>query len=137
MDLQLQGKAAVVTGGSRGIGYATARYLCAEGAQVALLARDRPRLDAAVSRLRQEGGTVAGFVADTAHDGAVHTAIGSVVAEFGTVDILVNGAARPSAAGSLLADLDDHELRAEVETKVLGYLRCARAAAPYMIESGW
>ena len=55
------------------------------------------------------------------------------------MDILVNNAAQPAAPGSprALADVDDDDLLAAIDTKVLGYLRCARAAAPYMIDQGW
>ncbi|HEY5333288.1 MAG TPA: SDR family oxidoreductase, partial [Solirubrobacterales bacterium] len=61
------------------------------------------------------------------------------VDELGGVDILVNSAASPSGpqAASSLAELRDEELRVELETKVLGYLRCARAVAPHMVAAGW
>ncbi len=65
--------------------------------------------------------------------------ITAAVADLGGIDILVNAAAQPARpdAARHLADVADDDLRAEIETKVLGYLRTARAAAPYMIEQGW
>ncbi len=63
----------------------------------------------------------------------------AVVDAWGGVDVLVNAAARPASSAPVpaLADLEDDALRAEVETKVLGYLRCARAVAPHMTGQGW
>lgn len=77
--------------------------------------------------------------ADTTDDASVRAMVASTVAELGGVDILVNAAARPAggSAPPRLADLTDDALRAELETKVLGYLRCARAVAPHMIEQNW
>jgi NAD(P)-dependent dehydrogenase (short-subunit alcohol dehydrogenase family) len=140
VDLQLTGKRAVVTGGSRGIGYAIASALAAEGADLALLARDPARLDAAAGQLAAaHGRRVLALTADTTDDAAVRAAIARTAGELGGVDILVNNAAEPATPGSprALADVDDAYLLAAIDTKVLGYLRCARAAAPYMIDQGW
>jgi NAD(P)-dependent dehydrogenase (short-subunit alcohol dehydrogenase family) len=139
MDLQLAGKRAVVTGGSRGIGSAIASALAAEGADVALLARDPGRLAAAAKELSRTGRRVLTLAADTTDDTAVRDAIAHTVTELGGVDILVNNAADPAGPGTprALADLVDADLLAAVDAKVLGYLRCARAAAPHMIAQGW
>jgi NAD(P)-dependent dehydrogenase (short-subunit alcohol dehydrogenase family) len=99
MDLYLAGKRAVVTG-SRGIGFAIADTLAAEGADVAVLARDPDRLEAASRRLRERGRRVLALVADTTDDEAVRAAIARTVEEFGGVDILVNAAAEPARASS-------------------------------------
>jgi NAD(P)-dependent dehydrogenase (short-subunit alcohol dehydrogenase family) len=139
VDLQLTGKRAIVTGGSRGIGYAAAAALVTEGADVALVARDGAALDDAADRLSGHGRRVLAVVADTSADDSVRAMVARVVAEFGGVDVLVNAAAKPASPGPVprLADITDDDLRAEVETKVLGYLRCARAVAPHMVEQGW
>lgn len=139
MDLELTGKRAVVTGGSRGIGHAVADALAAEGADVVLVARGQATLDAAAARIRRHGHRVLALAADTTDDDSVRRVIAATAAELGGVDILVNAAAQPAVPGRPrpLADLADDDLRAEIETKVLGYLRTARAAAPYMIEQGW
>jgi NAD(P)-dependent dehydrogenase (short-subunit alcohol dehydrogenase family) len=139
MDLYLSGKRAVITGGSRGIGFAIADALAVEGAEIAILARDADRLEAAAGQLRRHGGRVLARPADTTDDKAVRAAIAQVAEEFGGVDILVNNAATPAGAAAPrdLADLVDDDILAAFDTKVLGYLRTARAAAPYMIDQGW
>jgi NAD(P)-dependent dehydrogenase (short-subunit alcohol dehydrogenase family) len=138
VDLELTGKRAVVTGGSRGIGLAVADQLAAEGAAVALVARDKAALEEAAARVERHGTTVLVHATDTRDDAAVRAMVEDVVGALGGVDILVNAAAQP-AGGPVppLADLPDDALRAEMETKVLGYLRCARAVAPHMVAAGW
>ncbi len=74
MDLQLVNKRAVVTGASRGIGYAVADTLAAEGADVALVARDQAALDAAAARIGRHGHRVLALSADTTDDAAVRVA---------------------------------------------------------------
>jgi NAD(P)-dependent dehydrogenase (short-subunit alcohol dehydrogenase family) len=138
MDLQLTGKRAIVTGASRGIGFAVAAVLAGEGADVVLVARNQPALDDAATRL-PEGGRALPIAADTNDDAAVRAMVARTMAELGGVDILVNAAAQPGSAGPPrpLADTVDDDLRADIETKVLGYLRCARAVAPHMTAQGW
>jgi NAD(P)-dependent dehydrogenase (short-subunit alcohol dehydrogenase family) len=123
---------AIVTGGSRGIGLATARVLAAEGADVALVARDQATLDRAAEELAGSSGrTVIGVVADTGQDAAVTAMVDEVVSRLGGVDVLVNNAARPNRG-----TLTDDDLEAEINVKVRGYLRCARAVAPHMAAAG-
>jgi NAD(P)-dependent dehydrogenase (short-subunit alcohol dehydrogenase family) len=139
MDLQLTGKRAIVTGASRGIGLAVADRLAAEGAHVALVARGAQALADAAARVRRHGTPVLVCPADTTDDAAVRAMVAEVAGAFGGVDVLVNAAARPASSAPVpaLADLADDALRVEVETKVLGYLRCARAVAPHMAAAGW
>ncbi|MDQ1724441.1 MAG: hypothetical protein QOG52_1469 [Frankiaceae bacterium] len=139
MDLQLRGKRVIVTGGNRGIGLAIADLLAAEGADVALVARDLEALQAAAARIAAHGTRVVAVQADTTDDEAVRAMVDSVVGELGGVDILVNAAATPSSSNATptLATLSDDALHAELDTKVVGYLRCARAVAPHMAASGW
>ena len=134
MDLQLAEARAIVTGGSRGIGLAVARGLRAEGARVAIVARHEERLRAAAAELGPE---VLAVPADTTDDAAVRAMVEEVVGAWGGVDVLVNAAAQP-AGGPVpaLADLTDAEVQADFDTKVLGYLRCARAVAPHMTAQG-
>ncbi|TWH44263.1 SDR family NAD(P)-dependent oxidoreductase [Rhodococcus rhodochrous] len=140
MDLGLRSSRAIVTGGSRGIGLTVARGLVAEGAKVVLVARDENQLDAAADRLRatQPGADVRVVPADTTDAVSVQGMVDQVVAAWGGVDVLVNCAAQPSfsSAPVALADLRDTDVAADFDTKVLGYLRCARAVAPHMIAQG-
>ncbi|GAA0947497.1 SDR family NAD(P)-dependent oxidoreductase [Pseudonocardia zijingensis] len=139
MDLQLSGARAIVTGGSRGIGLAVARGLVAEGARVTLVARDEQRLDTAADALRlaTPDADVRAVPADTTDDASVRAMVDGVAAAWGGVDVLVNAAAEPATgAAPALADLTDAEVAADFDTKVLGYLRCARAVAPHMTTQG-
>jgi NAD(P)-dependent dehydrogenase (short-subunit alcohol dehydrogenase family) len=134
VDLELTGRRAVITGGSRGIGLAIGRALAAEGADVALVARTEDVLARAAQDVARESGrTVIAVPADTGDDASVATMVGLVVAQLGGVDILVNAAATPATG----APFSDDNLEAEINVKVRGYLRCARAVAPLMVESGW
>ena len=134
VDLELTGRRAVVTGGSRGIGLAIGRALAAEGADVALVARTEDVLERAAEEVARESGRkVIGVPADTGDDASVATMVGLVVAQLGGVDILVNAAATPATG----APFTDDNLEDEINVKVRGYLRCARAVAPLMVESGW
>jgi NAD(P)-dependent dehydrogenase (short-subunit alcohol dehydrogenase family) len=132
MDLELTGRRAVVTGASRGIGLAVARALAAEGADVALIARDRERLQAASADVRRAGVRALAVVCDTGSHDAVAAMAQTVTAELGDVDILVNCAAKVNTGPMRDEDLDEH-----LNIKVKGYLRCARAFAPGMAERGW
>jgi NAD(P)-dependent dehydrogenase (short-subunit alcohol dehydrogenase family) len=134
MDLGLTGKRALVTGGSRGIGLAVARSLAAEGADVALIARGAEAVGRAAADLARESGrTVIGVAADTGDDASVTAAVATIVERLGGVDILVNAAATPNTGKPLQEDA----LEAEINVKVRGYLRTARAVAPLMVAEGW
>lgn len=139
MDLELKGKVAIVTGGSRGIGKAVAKELAREGVDVALLARDAAALDAAAGEIARETGAKArGFKADTGDDASVRAAVADVIAAFGHVDILVNAAAQPGgqAKPPALGEITDDHFWADMNVKVMGYLRTAREVAPHMAKQG-
>ena len=141
MDLQLLGKRALVTGGSRGIGKAIARALALEGCDVALLARGAQPLAATAAELAQASGrAVIGVVADTTDDAQVTAAVAEAVGRLGGgIDILVNAAAEPAgyAAPPRLAEITGSFFQREMDIKVMGYLRCARAVAPHMQTQRW
>jgi NAD(P)-dependent dehydrogenase (short-subunit alcohol dehydrogenase family) len=134
VDLELTGRRALVTGGSSGIGLAVARSLAAEGVDVALVARGEEALARAAQDVANVGGRrVIWAVADTGDDAAVAAMVSSVTSQLGGVDILVNAAATPATG----APFTDDDLEREINVKVRGYLRCARAVAPQMVERGW
>jgi NAD(P)-dependent dehydrogenase (short-subunit alcohol dehydrogenase family) len=139
MDLELSGKAAIVTGGSRGIGKAVARELARERVSVTIAARSREALEATAAELAEETGSrVEPFVADTRDVSAVRAMVDSAVAAFGGVDILVNCAAPVgSSVAFRLPEVTDDALLGQLDVKVLGYLRCIQAVAPHMVRKGW
>ena len=140
MDLELAGKAAIVTGGSHGIGKAIARELAREGVAVAITARDETVLAATARELGAETGqAVVPLTVDTGDGESVRGMVGAAVGALGRLDILVNCAARPGgqAPPPKLAEITDELFWDDVNVKVLGYLRCAREAAPHMIAGGW
>lgn len=140
MDLELHGKRALVSGGSRGIGKAVALSLAREGADVAITARDKAVLEQAAEEIDAAGpGRVFATPVDTADDASVRAMGEAVLGAFGGIDILVNCAAR--AGGTLPTPRFDGVSKElmfeEIDVKVLGYLRCIQAVAPSMIASGW
>jgi NAD(P)-dependent dehydrogenase (short-subunit alcohol dehydrogenase family) len=140
MDLELAGKRALVTGGSRGIGKAIARELAREGADIAIAARDQARIDATVAELASESGRrVVGVSVDTRDGESVAAMVQACAAALGGIDILVNAAAQPGGQqpAPRWDGVTGEALFEEIRVKVLGYLRVAQAAAPYMIASGW
>lgn len=140
MDLELTGKRAIVTGGSRGIGKAIARALAAEGCDVVICARSREALEETARTLADETGRrIVPVVADTGSTDSVRTMVDAAVRELGGVDILVNNAAQPGGQAPVpsLSGITEDAFNADVNVKVLGYLRCAQAVAPHMISQGW
>jgi NAD(P)-dependent dehydrogenase (short-subunit alcohol dehydrogenase family) len=140
MELELRDKAAIVTGGSRGIGKAIARELALEGVDVAIVARGADALEATAAELREETGRrIVPVVADTGSDESVRAMVAQAVEALGRVDILVNAAAQPGgqATPPKLAEITDEAFWADMNVKVMGYLRCAREVAPHLVRQGW
>ena len=139
MDLQLKGKTAFITGGSMGIGKAAALELAREGVDVAIAARRMPLLEGAAAELRRSleavpgAGRIVPVAVDTTQMDSVSSAIATAAAAMGRVDILVNGAAHPGGlVRGELAEADPAGLLQDIDIKVVGYFRCAKAVAPYM-----
>src|SRR6266404_1970037 len=139
MDLKLQGKKAIVTGGSRGMGRAIARQLAREGCDVAIGARTTGPLCEAAAEIAQETGRrIVPLVVDTLNGESISGFVSQAVDALGGVHILVNSAAR--VGGTIPDNMDaisDEQIVRDFEEKFLGYYRCAREAAPYMKQAGW
>jgi len=135
MDLGLRGKAALVTGGSKGIGKAVARGLATEGARVAICARTKAELDATATELaRETSGEVVGVAGDLTREADVQRIVEAVVARFGRIDVLVNNAG--AAPGGLLLDLTEADWEQALQLKFMGYVRCMKAVIPHMLRQG-
>jgi NAD(P)-dependent dehydrogenase (short-subunit alcohol dehydrogenase family) len=140
MELELTGKTAIVTGGSRGIGKAIARELAGEGVDVAVVARTADALNQTAAELAEATGRqIVPVVADTGSDASVKAMVEQVARAFDHIDILVNCAAQPGgqAPPPKLAEVTDDAFYSDVNVKVMGYLRCAREVAPYMVRQRW
>jgi NAD(P)-dependent dehydrogenase (short-subunit alcohol dehydrogenase family) len=139
MDLELTGRRALVTGGSRGIGKAIARALMCEGVDCVICGRTEATLHAAAAELAAATGRRAvPIVADTTDPAAITRLVDGTVAALGGLDILVNNAARVSGGRPEdFAHVTDELIRHDFEEKFLGYFRCARAAVPHMRAAGW
>ena len=137
MDLQLDGKVAVVTGSSRGLGFASARALVAEGARVCICARGAGRLAEAVEELRAAAaaaGAVAGVEADLGTEAGVARVIDGAVRAFGGLDILVNNVGK--AGGGGITEATDDEWRAALDHTLHPAIRASRLAVPHLRARG-
>jgi NAD(P)-dependent dehydrogenase (short-subunit alcohol dehydrogenase family) len=134
VELGLKGKVAVVTGGTEGIGRATALRLAQEGAHVAICARRQEPLERTATELRKRGSDALAVAADMSKAADIERFINAVVARFGRIDILVNNAGT-SARGKFL-EVDDKVWGADLELKVYGAIRCTRLAVPHMRKQG-
>ncbi|MFD8986135.1 SDR family NAD(P)-dependent oxidoreductase [Streptomyces sp. NPDC059564] len=132
----LDGRVALVTGGSRGIGEATARALAAEGADVAIsYAASRERAATVAGELRAAGVRAAAYRADQADPGQVAGLVDAVVADFGRLDILVNNAG-VVVGGRVDEDGDPAEVERQFAVNVGGVAAGVRAASRVMGEGG-
>jgi NADP-dependent 3-hydroxy acid dehydrogenase YdfG len=130
----LDGRRAVITGASSGIGEATAVALAREGASVALGARRRDRLDDVVSSINGDGGRASAYEVDVGDEPAARSFVDRAAGEMGGVDILVNNAGVMLLGPVEGADVD--EWRRMIDVNLLGLLYCTHAALPIMREGG-
>jgi len=134
MDLGLKGRVAVVTGGSSGIGLATAERLLADGARIAICARGRERLEAAGDKLaKTHGDAVFAAPCDVLDKGQVAAFRDAVLGRFGKVDILINNAGQ--ARISTFADTADEDWEAELRLKFFSLIHPTRAFLPTLEKS--
>ena len=130
----LQGKVALVTGASSGIGEATALALAKEGASVALSARRSDRIEALVQRIEKEGGQALPIVADVADEAQANDMVRTAHARWGRLDILVNNAGLMLLGPIEGADTEDW--RRMIYTNVLGLMYTTHAALPLLKAQG-
>ncbi len=135
MDLGLAEKAALVVGGSRGIGLATAKMLAGEGARVAIAARERKVLDQAAAEIAREGqGEPLALVCDGANSDELARMMAAVAERLGGIDILVNTIG--NAAGGDFLELSDEEWEDSLRVKLHGQIRSCRASLPFLRARG-
>jgi NAD(P)-dependent dehydrogenase (short-subunit alcohol dehydrogenase family) len=135
MDLELRDSVALITGGSKGIGRATAEVLGAEGCKVVITAREQSRLEAAAEDVRQAtGAEVLAVAGDMSVTEEVERARDAALDEFGRIDVLVTCAG--SSPGGLLEDLTEEQWFGSLNLKFMGYVRSCRAIIPHMKERG-
>lgn len=130
----LQGKVALITGASSGIGEATALALAAQGAQVALAARRVERLDALTQQITGSGGSALPLTCDVADERQVHQTVQEVLDRWGRLDVLVNNAGIAILGPILNADTE--EWRQAVNVNVLGLMYATHAVLPLMKKQG-
>ena len=136
MEISLAGRTAVVTGGSKGIGFAVASRFAADGADVAIVARSRDTLDQAVEAIRKGAkGKVVGVQGDVGKADDVKRAYDETMSALGKIDIVVNNAGTSRAAP--FEDLTDDILHNDLEQKLFAAVRMIRLVWPQMKERKW
>jgi NAD(P)-dependent dehydrogenase (short-subunit alcohol dehydrogenase family) len=136
MDIRLDGRTALVTGGSLGLGRAMAHRFAGAGARVAIVARRQDVLDAARAEIESEtGGTVGAYACDVREPAEIKAMFARATGELGPVDILVNNAGTSNAKPFM--EVSDADWQEDLELKLFGAIRCARLAMPGMIERRW
>src|ERR1700758_775955 len=141
MDLGLQGKHAIVTGGSRGIGKAIARELAREGVDVAIVARNKGELEATAREWAAERNRrTVPLPADVTSREQVERTVAEAARQLGGLHILVNSGSAPGGSATATGPIDtvvDEDLLEDFNVKYVGALRCCRAVLPLMKEQRW
>src|SRR5271155_1693644 len=135
MQIRLDGKVAVITGGSMGMGKAMAEKFAASGAEVAIVARRPEPLAETAREIIAAGGRCRAYAGDVSRADEVSRIFAAITADLGRVDILVNNAGRSQAAR--FEDLTDEIWQADFDLKVFAAIRLARLAFPGMKARCW
>jgi NAD(P)-dependent dehydrogenase (short-subunit alcohol dehydrogenase family) len=135
MNSNLAGRTAVITGGSRGLGEAMAKALSAEGANIALVARDSQRLELVRVAIAEQGGTAEIFVADVTQENEVANVAEAVTKRFGAAQILINSAGTNIRKN--LVDFSLEEFRSVLDSSLISTFLMCRAFVPSMKGSGY
>jgi 3-oxoacyl-[acyl-carrier protein] reductase len=131
----VDGKVALVTGGSRGIGLAIAELLGREGARVAICARNVDRAKNAAAQLRENGLDIEAFQADVGDRESVTNLVKEVISLHSRIDILVNNAG--VTADALLLRMNDEQWNQVIRTNLTGVFHCTKLAAKQMLKQRW
>ncbi len=134
MDLNLKGKTAIMTGGSRGIGSYIARALAAEGCRLALCARGEEQLAVTAAALEVEGAEVLALPLDVTEPGSAQRMVAATVERFGGVDILVNNVGGNKRGA--FADLSDDDWESVLDLNFKSHQRFSREVIPAMRAAG-
>jgi len=136
MDLGIKGRAAIVTGASRGIGRETARQFLEEGVRVMICGRNAETVEKTRDELaRKTGGEVHAVVADMTQEADIAKLVDAAKQKFGAVDILINNAGQMYSGR--FAAMTDTGLKEQFETKIFGFLRAIRLVYPIMKAQKW
>jgi NAD(P)-dependent dehydrogenase (short-subunit alcohol dehydrogenase family) len=135
MDLKLEGKTALVTGGSEGIGKGIARALAREGVDVAICARRKGPLEQVAAEIAKESGRkIVPIPGDLTKDADARRFVDEGHRALGRVDIMVNNAG--SAPGGVIEHLSEADWAQALQLKFMGYVRCLRYVLPIMVKQG-
>jgi glucose 1-dehydrogenase len=129
--MDLKNKVIVVTGSTRGYGYAIAESFLEAGSTVAVTGRSQQAVDSALASLQPKG-RVSGFVMDVREEEQVYKLVDDVIKEFGHIDIWINNAGYSNAAGMML-EMDPQDALDMFLSNDLGLLRCTQAIMHYML----
>jgi 3-oxoacyl-[acyl-carrier protein] reductase len=135
MDMNMNDRVAIVTGGSKGIGLAVARAFATAGAKVAIIARGAEALEEAQQSLTKDGLNVRGYVCDVAKAAHIAATHGKIVADFGKVDILVNNAGTSKTLA--FENVTDEVWQDDLDLKLFAAIRMSRLVWPGMKERRW
>ncbi len=136
MTQPLAGRVALVTGGGRGIGRATALELARLGAALALVARSAPELEEAAAAVRAQGGQALALAVDVGDVAAAAGTVERIAAELGPIDVLINNAGMLGPLGPTAAS-DPAEWGQTIAVNLVGAYAYLRATLPGMLERGW
>ncbi|MDP6780066.1 MAG: SDR family oxidoreductase [Candidatus Latescibacteria bacterium] len=134
MNLKLDNKVALVTGGSRGIGRAIALELASEGCRVGICARNRDGLDATLAEIRDRGAEAFGTTADVSRPGEAERFVVESAGAFGEVDILVSNVG--GSSGRILEESTDEDWAKTFDLNLFHAVRATRAALPHFVKGG-
>ena len=133
--MKLEGRVALITGASQGIGHACALALAREGASVAVAARNQVKLDELVAEITSFGGKAAAFVMDVAEEEQVKTGIKSALGQFGKIDILVNNAG--ITRDQLVMRMKRADWDSVLNTNLTSAYLCIQNVIPAMLKQRW